>query len=169
MGDHLDGAPAKIPPPFFVQHAPIYFSGGYVRIFCQVLINKTFIMPQIQIGFRPVVGDEHLAVLDRVHGAGVDIDVGVEFLHGDFISPGFEQAAQGSCGNAFSQAGDYAAGDKDVFYRHKESSFLYGDENSYKITCILYNQGRKKSRTFLFSLNFLPAFLDFWRHSQYNG
>ena len=30
-----------------------------------------------------IVGDEHFTVLHRIHGTGVNIDVGVEFLHGD--------------------------------------------------------------------------------------
>jgi hypothetical protein len=35
----------------------------------------------VKVGFRAVVGDEHLAVLEGVHGAGVDVEVRVELLH----------------------------------------------------------------------------------------
>ena len=37
-------------------------------------------MPQIEIGLGSVVGDEHLAVLERTHRSGVDVDVRIEFL-----------------------------------------------------------------------------------------
>ncbi len=46
-------------------------------------------MPQVEIGFRPVVRDEHFPVLDGVHGSGINIDVRVKFLHGHFIAAGF--------------------------------------------------------------------------------
>ena len=35
-------------------------------------------MAQIQVGFRAVVGDKNLAVLERRHGAGIDVEVGVQ-------------------------------------------------------------------------------------------
>ena len=46
-------------------------------------------MPQIQVGFRAVVGDEYFPMLYGVHGSGVDIDIRVEFLHGYFVAARF--------------------------------------------------------------------------------
>ena len=43
-------------------------------------------MTQIQIGLRAVLRDEHFAVLDGIHRAGIDIDIGVKFLHRDFVA-----------------------------------------------------------------------------------
>jgi len=40
-------------------------------------------MAEVEIGLRAVVGDVHLAVLKRRHGAGIDVDVRVEFLDRD--------------------------------------------------------------------------------------
>ena len=37
-------------------------------------------MPDVEIGLRPVVGDEHFAVLERVHRAGIYVeDTGSSF------------------------------------------------------------------------------------------
>ena len=48
-------------------------------------------MPDVEVGLGAVLGDEHLTVLERVHGAGVDVEVGVELLHGDRQAPRGEQ------------------------------------------------------------------------------
>ena len=37
-------------------------------------------MAQVQVGFRPILGDVHLPVLVGAHGAGVHVDVGVQLL-----------------------------------------------------------------------------------------
>ena len=55
--------------------------------------NKTLVMAEIQIGFGPVMRDEHFAVLKRAHGARVDIDVRIELDHRDFEAAGFEYGA----------------------------------------------------------------------------
>ena len=82
-------------------------------------------MAQIQIGLGAVVGHEHFAVLQRAHGAGVHVDVGVQFLAGDLQAAAFEQTAQRSSRDAFAQTGDDAAGHKDefgLFFCHKITS-----------------------------------------------
>lgn len=46
-------------------------------------------MSQIQIGLRTIFCDEYLAMLDRVHGAGINIDIRIEFLHGYLVTSCF--------------------------------------------------------------------------------
>ncbi len=89
MGDHLDSPASEVSPAFLLKNRPVDLPGGDVGILTQTFIDKTFIMSQIQIRLRAVVGHEDLAVLYRVHGAGVDVDVRVELLHGYRVSPGF--------------------------------------------------------------------------------
>jgi hypothetical protein len=59
----------------------------------QVLVDEPLVVAEVEVGLAPVVGDEHLAVLERVHGAGVDVDVGVELLQGDAQSAGLEETS----------------------------------------------------------------------------
>ena len=40
-------------------------------------------MPEIEIRFGAVRRDEHLAVLERAHGAGIHVDVGIQLHHAD--------------------------------------------------------------------------------------
>ena len=68
-------------------------------------------------------------MLDRIHGAGVDVDVGIEFLHGDVIAARLQQTAKRCCGDAFAKTGHDATGDKYVFHWHKNGTSLrfFGD------------------------------------------
>lgn len=38
-------------------------------------IDETFVVSQVEVGFRAVVGYEHFAVLERAHRAGIDVDM----------------------------------------------------------------------------------------------
>src|SRR3546814_2367563 len=59
-----------------------------------------------------VVGDVHLAVLERAHRARVDVDVGVELHHRHAQAARLEDGRQGSRGNALAEGGHHAAGDE---------------------------------------------------------
>ena len=39
-------------------------------------------MPEVQVGFRAVVRDIYLAVLERIHRSRVDVEIRVELLNG---------------------------------------------------------------------------------------
>ena len=56
----------------------------------QILVGEAFIVAQVQVGLRSVVGDENLAVLVGAHGAGVYVEIGVELLEGHLQSPGLQ-------------------------------------------------------------------------------
>src|SRR5207237_333151 len=51
-----------------------------IRVAVQVLVDEALVVPEVEVGLAAVLGDEHLAVLERVHRAGDDVDVGVELL-----------------------------------------------------------------------------------------
>ena len=89
MRDDLYGTSAVITTTLLLQYGPVYLTGGNVGIFIQILINKTLIMSQVQVGLRAILRDEYFAVLDRVHGAGININIWIEFLHGYFITSCF--------------------------------------------------------------------------------
>jgi hypothetical protein len=48
-----------------------------------------------KVGLGAVVGNEHLAVLERRHRARVDVDVRVELDQGDFEAPRLEDRCEG--------------------------------------------------------------------------
>jgi hypothetical protein len=46
-------------------------------------MSKTLVVAEIEIGLRSVVGNENLAVLERAHSPGIDIQIRVELLQGN--------------------------------------------------------------------------------------
>ena len=125
MGDNLYGASAEISATLFLKNAPVYFTCGDIGVLGQALINKTLIVTEIEIGLCAVVGDEYFTVLNRVHGARVDVDVRIKLLHGYLVTAGFQKTTEGCGGNSFSQTGDNASGDKNVLNWHDcETSFF---------------------------------------------
>ncbi len=80
VGDHLDGVSQVVATPLLLDHRLVNGAGGHVRGAPQVLTGEALVVAQVEVGLAAVVCDEHLAVLERVHRARVDIDVRVEFL-----------------------------------------------------------------------------------------
>ena len=122
MGDDLDGLAQIRALALLVQDVPVDLAGGQVGVLVQVLVDEALIVAQVQVGLGAVVGDEHLAVLQGAHGAGVHVDIGVQLLAGHLEAAAFEQPPQAGRGDPLAQARDHAAGHKDVFRRH---SFLH--------------------------------------------
>ena len=60
----------------------------------QVLVDEPLVVAEVEVGLAAVVGDEHLAVLERVHRARVDVDVRIELLHRDPQAAELEQPAE---------------------------------------------------------------------------
>ena len=54
-----------------------------LEFWSEVLVDEPLVVAEVEVGLAAVLGDEDLAVLAGVHGAGVDVDVGVELAHGD--------------------------------------------------------------------------------------
>src|SRR4029077_13259004 len=93
-----------------------------VGVAMEVLVDEAFVVAEVEVGLRPVVGDEDLAVLERAHRSRVDIDIGVELLHGHRQATGLEQATErGGC-EALPQAGDDPTCHKDVL-SHRASDY----------------------------------------------
>ena len=89
MRDDLHGSASEISPAFFLKYGPVDLSRSYIRVLCQAFVDETLVMPKVKIRLSSVIGYEHLPVLNRIHGAGVNIDVRVKLLHCDGVSPRF--------------------------------------------------------------------------------
>ena len=106
------------PAPLLVEHVPVHLAGGEVGILVQVFVNEPLIVAEVKVGFRAVLGHVHLAVLIRAHGAGVDVDVGVELLRGHLQPARLEQPPEGGRRDALAEPGHNAARYKDIL-RHR--------------------------------------------------
>ena len=94
MRNDLHRAAQKCALPLPVEKIPVHPAGGHGAPSRQALVHKPLIVAKIQIGLRPVVGDKHLAVLIGTHGAGIHIQIGVEFLVPHLQPPLLQKAAQ---------------------------------------------------------------------------
>ena len=64
-------------------------------------MREALVVAEIEIGFGAVVGDEDFAVLERAHGARIDVEVRIELLQRHAQPAALEQAADGGRRNAF--------------------------------------------------------------------
>ena len=119
VGDGLHRAAQILPCPLLVQHVPVDPAAGEIGQLVQVLVDEPLIVAQVQVGLHAVLGDEHLAVLIRAHGAGVHVDVGVQLLGGHLEAPLFQQPAKAGRADALAQAGHHAAGDENMLCHRK--------------------------------------------------
>ena len=60
-------------------------------------MSKALVVAQVQVGLGAVVGDKHLAVLERRHGPRINIQIGVELHHVHAQAAALKQAADGGC------------------------------------------------------------------------
>ncbi len=114
MGNHLHGVAEIVAAALLLDDRRVDGAGGHVGVAPQVRSGEPFVVTEVEIGLAPVVGDEHLAVLERVHRPRVDVDVGVELLVDDAKPAGLQEAPERCCGDALAEAADHAAGNEDV-------------------------------------------------------
>ena len=60
-------------------------------------------MSEIQICLSTIIGDKYVAVLDRVHRSGVNVDIRVKFLHGYRVTARLQQTSERCGGNALAK------------------------------------------------------------------
>ena len=102
MRHHLYGASQEITPPLSGDNRGVYLSRGNIRSMGQINIDEPLIMPQVKVGLSAVIGDEYLAVLVGRHGARINIEVGVQLLHGDRDAAAFQDPADRGNADALS-------------------------------------------------------------------
>ena len=56
--------------------------------------GESLVMAEIEIGLGAVVGDEYLAVLIGRHGAGIDVEIGVELAQPHLVAARLQQRAE---------------------------------------------------------------------------
>ena len=119
--DHLHGLAEVVAAALGGEHRRVDRAGGGVGVAGEVLVDEPLVVAEVEVGLAAVVGDEHLAVLERVHRARVDVDVRVELLHRDPQAAGLEQAAERRRGDALPEGGRHAPRDEDVLGQRETS------------------------------------------------
>ena len=112
--DHLDGVAEVLAAALLGDHRRIHLSGGHIRRPGQVAVEEPLVMADVEIGLGAVLGDEHLAVLERVHGARIDVEVGVELLHRHLQASRGQQLPEAGRGEALTERRHHATSDEEM-------------------------------------------------------
>ena len=80
----------------------------------EVHVEEPLVVADVQVGLGAVLGDEDLAVLERVHGARVHVEVRVELLHRDPQATGAKESAEAARRQTLAEGGGDTPGDEDV-------------------------------------------------------
>ena len=114
MRDHLNGVAKEVAAALLRDHGGVDLAGCHVGDLVQIGVQESLVVADVQIRFSPVIGDEHFAVLERVHCPRVDIEIRVEFLHGDPKPTRLQETPQTGGRQPLAQRGGDAPGHKDV-------------------------------------------------------
>ena len=117
--DHLDRVTEVVAAALLGDHAGVDLAGRHVGDLAEVGVEEPLVVPDVEVGLRAVVGHEDLAVLERVHRPGVDVEVGVQLLHRDPEPARAQQATEARSGEALAERGGDASGDEHVLGRHR--------------------------------------------------
>ena len=82
VGNDLNSFSQIIASAFFGDDRIINFASRNIAIFGKKGVGEAFVVAQVQVRFGAVVGHINLAVLERVHGAGVHIKIRIAFDDG---------------------------------------------------------------------------------------
>ncbi|KAF1061152.1 MAG: hypothetical protein GAK39_05880 [Variovorax sp.] len=113
--DHLHRLAEVVAAAFLLEHGLVDLAGREVVGLAHARRDEALVVAEVEVGFRTVVGDEHLAVLERRHRAGVDVDVGIELDEGDFEAARFEDRGQRGGGDSLAEGRHHTTGDEDKF------------------------------------------------------
>ena len=115
MWDDLYGVAEVVATTLFRDDGGIDLAGGDIRVGGEVDVEETLVVADVEVGLCAVLGDEHLAVLEGVHGAGVHVEVRIQLLHGHAEPTCDEEIAEAGGREALTEGGDDASRNKDVF------------------------------------------------------
>ena len=101
--DDLHGLAEVVAAAFLRDDGRVDLARRGVRVLVQVLVDEALVVAEVEVGLATVLGDEDLAVLERVHRARIDVDVRVELAHRDSQATGLEQATERGGGEALAE------------------------------------------------------------------
>src|SRR5690606_5292161 len=97
-----------------LDDAEVHLARGHVVAPCQVDVEETLVRADVEVGLGAVVGYEHLAVLVRPHGAGVDVYVRIDLDGGYREASSPQQGTDARGRDPLTEAGNDPSRDEDV-------------------------------------------------------
>ena len=112
--DDLNGVAQILAAALPGDHGGVDLAGRDVGGLAQVDVEEAFVVADVEVGLRPIVRHEDLAVLEGVHGAGIHVQIWIELLHDDAKTPRCEQVAEAGGREPFTKTRDDTPGDENV-------------------------------------------------------
>ena len=112
--DDLHGVPEVLAATLLRDDLRVDLAGRHVRRTDEVDVEEPLVVPDVEVRLGTVLGDEDLAVLERVHGARVHVEVRVELLHRDPQATGAKESAEAARRQTLTEGGGDTPGDEDV-------------------------------------------------------
>ena len=122
VGDDLHRLAEVVAAPLGGEHGLVDRAGRGVGRPREVLVDEALVVAEVEVGLPAVVGDEDLAVLERVHRPGVDVDVRIELLQRHPETAELEQPAQRRRREPLAERAGHPACHEDVL-RHGISAY----------------------------------------------
>src|SRR5262249_31489941 len=117
--DDLDRLAEVFPFAFFLDDRIINLSRRDIVELAQLRAGEAFVMPQVEVGLGAVIGDEDLAVLEGIHRARIDVDIGIQLEDGNLESAILEEGADAGGSETLAQRRNNATGREDKLRFHQ--------------------------------------------------
>ena len=130
MRDDLHALTEVFAGALLTQHFLIDLTSGDVGLLREENVKETLVVADVEIGLGAIFGHVDFTVLERVHGARIDVDVRVKLLLEYLDTTAAQQTTQRRGSQTLTERGNNAAGDEnmlgDVFLRITMCSSNHG-------------------------------------------
>ena len=116
MRDDLDGLAEVVAPPLVGEDGLVDLAACQVVRPRENAIREALVVSQIEIGLGPVGEHVDLSVLERVHRAGIHVEVGIELLKRHTQAPMFQKGPQGSTGQTLAERTDHTTRHENILH-----------------------------------------------------
>ncbi len=96
VGNDLDGGAEIVAATFLSENVLVDATGGDVVLLGGRTPGEAFVMAEVEIGLGAVVGHEYLAMLVGRHGAGIDVEIGIELAQPHFVAARLQKRSERS-------------------------------------------------------------------------
>ena len=129
VGNDLNGLAKVVAAPFLFENVGIDAPRGHAVGLARGHAGEAFVMAKIKVGLGPVIGDEHLAMLEGRHRSGVDVQVGVQFAQPHGKAACLQQGPQRCRSKPFSKRGNHAACNKNITCHGRSRAWFRGGDS----------------------------------------
>ena len=110
----LHGVAQVLAASLFRDHVGVDLAGRDVGRLVQINVEEAFVVADVEVCLSAIVGDKHFTMLERVHRAGVNVEIRVKLLHDDSQTARGEKVAERGGREALTKRGNNPTGDEDV-------------------------------------------------------